>query len=266
MPVTLATLAPTIIPMITGAAGAGAAGAGAAGAGAIGNIGTLIGAGGGTILSGIESGIEMFKANKAKKAANNLIPDLYDPNQLAMLSELNQLRKSYNSGSAFSNDMSSIDANTAATQEQIARATSGDIGATISGLLMSQNAANVGKNAVLAQGNAQRKYYNTFASDLQNKIAQRSLELQLAQMSQKRAEWAQNSQDAFGNMANAAARTNPQDINWADIFSRHGNTAESPALNPEQQARLLEPKLSIIHPTDVPDVDLSTNLSFLKPR
>lgn len=184
-------------------------------------IGTAIGAGSGAILGLLQGGIGMAQAGSAKKQAANLLPDLYDPNQLAMLSEVNQLRKSYNSGSAFSNDMSSIDANTAATQEQIARAASGDIGATLSGLLMSQGAANAAKNTVLARGDTNRSYYNTFASDLQNKIAQRALELNLAQRSQKLAEWAQNSQDAFGNLTNAAARTTPGAIDWSDILARH---------------------------------------------
>ena len=92
---------------------------------------------------------------------------------------------------------------------------------------MAQGQGNAAKNAVLARGDQNKSYYTTFASDLQNKIAQRSLELNLAQRSQKLAEWAQGSQDAFGNLTNAAARTDTSAIDWSDILARHSKNPYS---------------------------------------
>jgi hypothetical protein len=105
----------------------------------------------------------------------------------------------------------------------------GDVAGTMQALLGSQ--ANVGRsmNQVLARGDEQQKFYNTFTSDLTNKIAQRRMEIALSKSLQKRAEWAQGAQDSYANISNAAAR-GMSTSDWADILKR--NPAKSPITPP----------------------------------
>jgi 5,10-methylene-tetrahydrofolate dehydrogenase/methenyl tetrahydrofolate cyclohydrolase len=77
----------------------------------------------------------------------------------------------------------------AGTNQAIVQAGGGDVAGTMQALLGSQ--ANVGRsmNQVLARADEQQKFYNTFTSDLTNKIAQRRMEIALVKSLQKRAEW-----------------------------------------------------------------------------
>ena len=236
-----------------GAAGAGAAGAGAAGAGAAGAssaggsqilmklLGSQAGKGSSSGVMGNISNtrasllgagigiIQGLKARKAKKAADALMPPASDPTQLAFLAEMNQKRRSLNTGSAFAANMGYLKQAAAGTNQAIVQAGGGDVAGTMQALLGSQANIARGMNQVLGQADEQQKFYNTFASDLTNKIAQRRMELALSKSLQKRAEWAQYSQDAYANLTNAAARGMGVS-DWADILKRK-STPNTPAPN-----------------------------------
>lgn len=197
------------------------AGTGATAGSVIPGVGTAIGAGTGAAFGILQGIIGMGKANKAGNQANNLQPPLYDPQQLAMLDEIQQRRKSLQTGSAFAGGMGLIDSTTAGTNQAITEVTGGDIGNTIQGLLSAQSNAGIAKNQLLGESDTQNQFYSTLGADLQSKISSRAMELQLAMQAQKRAEWAQGKQDATGNLNAGVALTDPGSIDWMDLLKRH---------------------------------------------
>lgn len=168
-------------------------------------ISDLLGAaGGGASLVGPAlslgtSVVQNLSAAKKKKEADSLMPGTVDPRQAAFLAELNQKRKSIDTGADFGAGMNALNATNASTNEAITRATGGDVGSTIQGLLGGQRAAGDSANNVLAQGQQQQMQYNTMFNSLNNKIADRAMQIQMQRSQQARAEWAQKKQSANQN-------------------------------------------------------------------
>jgi hypothetical protein len=189
--------------------------------------------------------LQSLKARRAKKQAEALMPGASDPTQLAFLAEMNQKRKALNTGSEFAADMGYLKQTAAGMNQAIVQAGGGDVAGTMQALLSGQ--ANVGRsmNQVLARADEQQKFYNTFSSDLVNKIAQRRMEIALSKSYQKRAEWAQGAQDSYANISNSAARMSTSD--WADMLKR-SSSGGSPSITPP--------------PVDVPPVDPSAGASL----
>lgn len=210
MPVVAAAVAPELLAGIGGEAAAGGVASGAGGAaGGLGSMLSGLGGGGSGLLKGgmglATSLIQNLSANKAKKNANSLMPGQVDPRQAQFLAELNQKRKAIDTGADFGTGMNAINGTNASTNEALTRASGGDVGATIQGLLGSQRTANDGQNNVLAQGQQQQMGYNSMFNELNNKIAARSMQIQMQKSQQARAEWAQKKQSANQNgMAGAA--------------------------------------------------------------
>jgi hypothetical protein len=201
---------PLLMPIISsaiGAIGAGGAGAGAATAGAAG-LGKMLSNGSGALFELISGGAQAMKANKASSQADRLQPPLYDPQQLALLDEINHRRRSLQTGSAYAGQMAAIDSTTAGVNQAITELAGGNTSSAIQGLLASQSNAARAKNQVLGQEGEETQFYSQLGVNMQGMVSQRALELQLAQQSQKRAEWAQGMQDSYGNIGNAAARFN----------------------------------------------------------
>lgn len=200
-----------LLPEVTGAVGGGAAAGGAGGGGGLmsmlggggsgGSGGGAGGSGGKGAAIGLATGLlQQIQAAKLKKKADAAMPGLIDPRQAAFLSELNQKRKAIDTGADFGAGMNAINSTNAATNNAIIRSSGGDVSGTIQGLLQSEQAANNGKNGVLAQGEGQQLAYNSMFNDLNNKIAARQLQLELQQSQQARAEWAQKQQSANQNL------------------------------------------------------------------
>lgn len=202
-----------------GAAGGGAAAGGAKGGGMMskmmGGKGGGGGGGGGGMMSGIAdranmpkqaiiglgSGlIQSIQAQSLKKKADAATPGLVDPRQASFLAELNQKRKSIDTGADFAAGMQAINTTNAGTNNALVAAAGGDAGGTIQALLQSERASNDSKNNVLAQGQGQQMQYNSMFNDLNNKIAARSLQLQMQRSQQARAEWAAKQQSASQNL------------------------------------------------------------------
>lgn len=222
-----------------------------------------------SVLGGAKGVGQMISGARSRRAADNFQPAQYDPQQLAWLAEIQQKRRSINSGSAYAADMAAIDATTAGTNQAIAGAAGGDVGGTIQGLLAASQAANRSKNNVLAQGQNQMYQYTAFGSQMQNLISQRALEVDLAQQAQQRAQWAQSQQDAFGNTTNAAAR-----INWSDLLQRHNNVQTPLDMGGEAAVENPASPGSSFDPTQLPTTEgaarqikpLRTNLLSLIPQ
>lgn len=254
-----------LLPLLGSAGGAAAAGAAgsAGGAASAMNLVGLLGGGSkkgggdmiksmltgpGTTIGGVKSALQFVNSIRAGRQADNAQPAYVDPAQAAMLDEIIQKRRSIESGSAYAPQMADINAAQAGVIQGVTQLAGGDTAAAMQGLLASQSTASRMKNQLLAQANQQNQFYTSLGTDLMNRISDRSLQLQLANRSQKRAEWAQYRQDSFANAANAVARLDTDAL--MDILSRDNAaspaTMEPPVPNAEQQARQLNPIVSML--------------------
>lgn len=170
--------------------------------------GMMSGGGGGGGMSGnatasgigtVTALVQTIQALKAKKDARAAAPSKIDPRQAAFLSELNQKRKSIDTGAEFATGMQAIDDTTAATNDAIVHSSGGDAAGTIQALLQSATIAGKSKNAVLARGTQEQNIATGLYANTLDKIAARKMQLQLADQQQAMAEWAAKSKDAFQN-------------------------------------------------------------------
>lgn len=172
--------------------------------------------------------IQSIKAKKLKDKADAAMPELVDPGQAAFLSELNQKRRSIDTGADFAAGMQAIDTTNAGTNDALVRSAGGDASGTIQALLQSERVAGDSKNNVLAQGQQRQAQYTSMYGNLLNDISQRSLELQLMKSQQARAEWAKMQSNASKNVqagiAGFSGAGSPQ-IGQAG----QGNSGETPA-------------------------------------
>lgn len=159
---------------------------------------------------------QSIQAAKLKKKADAAFPELVDPNQAGFLAELNQKRKSIDTGADFAAGMQAIDTTNAGTDNAIVQNAGGDSGGAIQALLQSERTANEGKNQVLAQGQQQQMNYTGMYGQLQDKLAARKMQLQLLRSQQLRAEWDHKAKLASSNLQAGVAglmpggNTNPQ--------------------------------------------------------
>jgi len=165
--------------------------------------------------------IQSARANKMLRKADNAAPSLYDAQQQAYLSEINQKRRSIQSGSAYAGQLGQIDQGMAGTQQAVVQSSGGDATGTLQGLLASQAVANRGKNEAFAQEGQQQLQYDTLGSALTNKMADRAMQLQLARSLQLRAQGMQKKQDAFANTMGGLARLG----NISGMLPNSGGTA-----------------------------------------
>lgn len=194
--------------------------------GALGNmilpgVGGAIGTSLGSAIGGSTGLLQNIQAKKLKDQAESYLPAYADPNQTAYLTELQQKRRSIDTGADFAAGMQAIDTTNAGTNEALVRSTGGDVGGTVQALLQSQGVANQGKNQILAQGQQQQMQYNQMYGNLLSRIEDRKLQLQMYRSQQARAEWAKKQQQANQNrMAGLGSLTqqgdNQQGMDWSN--------------------------------------------------
>lgn len=182
-----------------GAKGAMGGGGGGQGGGLLSKATNMPAQGTQAVVSGITSLIQGIKAKKLKDKADAAMPALVDAGQAAYLSELQQKRRSIDTGADFAVGMQQADATNAGTNEALVRASGGDAAGTIQALLQSERVTGDTKNQVLAQGQQQQMQYNSMYGDLLNNMAGRRMNLQLMRSQQARAEWAKMQSNASRN-------------------------------------------------------------------
>jgi hypothetical protein len=220
---------PALAALFKGGAAAGGAG-GAGGGGFMSMLGGLGGGGGkqgGGMMDKVSSfkssdpgmnapknmttmgigAIQMLQGLQSKKKAESAFPSLVDSNQAAMLAELNQKRKSIDTGADFASALNYIDQTAAGTQGNIVRSTGGDVQGTITALTKSQTASDMAKNQAIAQGQEQQMQYTGMANALNNLIADRKMHLQLSRYQQKMTEWAQSMKEGKTNFIAGLSRS-----------------------------------------------------------
>lgn len=149
------------------------------------------------------SAVQKSKANKLKREAEGLMPDMVDPNMASYLAELAEKKRSIETGAEFASSMRNIDQTTAGTQEALTRASGGDVGGTMQALLQSQQVASRAKNDALSMGQRNQLAYTGMYGDVLKRIEQRKLELQMQRAQQRTAEWAAMQKGATQNFMGA---------------------------------------------------------------
>lgn len=166
-------------------------------------IGAAIGAGA-SMLTGI--GQAIAGAVQRKQAEKNMPAD-EDPEQRAELERLKQDMRSMRSGTDATTqaNLREINQGTAQTQQAISRNTGGNVGGTISGLLQAQRTGANQAGQVYGQARQQSNYFQSLRDQMQNRIAQRKLELGMYRNQQDMARSATNEQEGFQNIAQGAS-------------------------------------------------------------
>lgn len=125
------------------------------------------------------------KGRKAQKMADASKPPLVDQSEAAFLNDIQMRRKNIDTGVGYATQEREADQLTANTQNNIMKAGGGDVGATINGLLL---AARMGgqqfNEGALTQASQQQNMYTQMANGLVGKIADRKMQLQLADRAQ----------------------------------------------------------------------------------
>ena len=155
-------------------------------------VGGVVGAVGGAIAGGIGSGKQAQAANQSQQ-----VP-LTDPLEAQRLNEINQIRKSISTGTnvqtqAGINQARSIGAQ---TQNQLVKATGGDVGGTVAALLKAQRGTQAASNQAIVQGQAQNPFFQNLQQQLLTRVSQRKLELGLLNRAQQTAQSAQGLKNA----------------------------------------------------------------------
>ena len=141
-----------------------------------------------------------------KKQANAMIPPEEDLQQRSMLNEIRnkRLQMERGAGTAASTARGLTAKQMAQTQSNITRAAGGNLGATLSGLAMSQGAAGDTMNKVLAEQQQQSAAYMQLQNQLQNEVSQRKFSLQMGNYLQKLRESSELRQEGLGNLLGGA--------------------------------------------------------------
>lgn len=142
-----------------------------------------------------------------RKAADQATPGLVDPLEQARLAELDQIRKSISTGSdvVTQTNIDQLRNIGGTAQQNIVRATGGDVGGTVSALLKAQNVTGGGINQALAQGQERLPFFENLFQQMSTRTSQRKLELGLLNRAQLLAESAQSGKDATQNLLSFAA-------------------------------------------------------------
>lgn len=153
--------------------------------------------------------IQALQAHSLKKQADAAMPPLVDAGQAAYLAELNQKRRSIETGADFAAANQAADEGQAATNDAITRNGAGDSGETMQALLQAQRNAGDIKNQAIVQGQGQQQNYDSMYGGLLGQIAGRKMQLQLLASQQKRAEWDRKSKLASANLQGGLANLLP---------------------------------------------------------
>lgn len=154
----------------------------------------------GTASSLAIGALQSLQAANLKRKADAAMPELIDPNQSSYLAELNQKRRSIETGSAFAGAGRAADMGQAEASNNIINSSGGDTGSTLQGLLQSQAVAGDVKNKALAQGQSNQLAYDNSYGNMLSQVSARALQLKLLKSQQERAEWAQKQQSANQNI------------------------------------------------------------------
>lgn len=205
--------------------------------------------------------LQNIQANKLDQRAQAAMPSLIDPNQSSYLAELNQKRKSLETGAAFASANQEADTAQAQASNAIVNASGGDVGSTVQSLLQSQRAANDSKNNAIGQGQAQQLAVNNAYQDMLNQISGRKLQLQMyntdrlrALEAQKRTFANQNTNAGLGRLLSGQSQGQGQTQGLGGGISQLSQLAAPEGVTPSLSNDVPE----TAKPNVVPESNLAT--------
>lgn len=137
-----------------------------------------------------------------KRQANDVQIPLEDPRQANIMNDLLLKKKQLESGFDPTTQIAydQIGRQQAQANQNILRASGGDVGAAMSGIAMTQRSAGDSGANVIAQNQQQQGQFMALAENLADKMSKRKLELQLWDKMQKLRESAESTKSGFSNL------------------------------------------------------------------
>lgn len=171
--------------------------AGAAVGSVVPGVGPTIGSAAGQILGNT---IDQIAAGRKRESAN---PILEDPEQRALLEELRAKRRAAELGMDVTTqaNLNEVGQTGEAVRDTITRVTGGNAGQSIDALLRSQKMENQGANQVLAASAQRIPYLMSLEDQMQDRISQRVLDLQMFSRAEKAAQEAQFRKENVMNLS-----------------------------------------------------------------
>ena len=174
-------------------------------------IGGALGTAGGAILggpigAGIGGGIGSAIGG-AVDLAGQETPDVarVDPNQVARLEEIRQTKREIESGMdpLTRQRIADIKQTGETTKSQLGKFTGGDVGGTLSAMLRAQRNIGRAQNQAFTQSQQRLPFFENLESQLQNRISQRKLELDIHAQDRALAERANTQRQIIGGISGA---------------------------------------------------------------
>lgn len=138
-----------------------------------------------------------YRGRKEQKLADASKPPLVDQGEASFLQDIQNRRNNIDTGVGYASAEREADQLTANTQQNILRASGGDSGAAINGLLLAARMGGQQYNqSAVTQQAQQQNFLTSTAGTLVGKIADRKLQLQLADRAQHMAAAANYKQQA----------------------------------------------------------------------
>lgn len=203
-------------------------------------------------MAGTQALGQLITGAAKKRQANQMELPETDPNQIAMLNEVNRKRQQLEmgTGAEFENLRRNTAEAQAQTQANVLKAAGGNVGATIQGINMAQQ----GAGAAYAQGSvplvAKSGQYQMLAKQMVDDIAKRKFEVQQWQKLQKMREAAEATQAGMQNLAPAALGL---------TYTLGGDEVRN-ILNPllgksNPMSKIASQRASVINNPNIPNID-----------
>lgn len=144
-----------------------------------------------------QSGMSMARSASAKKKAEESKPPLEDPETRDMYEGMKQRLRAVRTGAETAPEMRETRQMVAETQQEMTRSTGGDVAGTMNAMLQAQREGQRNVNQIIGQ---RRKYYTGLVRDMQQRIAQRRMELQQYDRLQALAQSAQSEKRGMAGM------------------------------------------------------------------
>jgi len=178
-------------------------------------------------------GASTIAGDKGQKAAKQMMPPYQDPALTQFGNEIDRQRKSFESGSAYSQEMRELKNQQSANQVGVLRSQGGNTGASLAALRAVGMDTGNAYGKIAAKGQDREDAYTGMLNDILNNRADRTLDIQNAQYNQAMLD-ARN-KSAFGaqtglSMLSALGKPNANNKSlWDSLFGGSKGTSSVPS-------------------------------------
>jgi len=179
-------------------------------------------------------GISSIAGAQGQKQAKQMLPPYQDPAVTKFGNEIDRQRRSFETGSAYSEEMRELKNQQSAQNQGVLRSQGGNTGASLAALRSIGLDTGGAYGKIAGEGRKREDYYTQMMYDIIGKQADRKLDIQTAQYNQSMLD-ARN-QSAFGaqtglSMLTALGKPNPSGKNWWDNLFGSSNGSSNGGVN-----------------------------------